>query len=152
MRNKIMLIISICVLASCASQRGTTDRRTNLILSYAKSFLDTPYKYGGLSRKGIDCSGLIYLAYNQAGIKVARTAKDQSQAGKSVKFKNLREGDLVFFKLEKDGKKWWHAGIVSEVNRDDVKFIHASASRGVIESDLTNDYYWKNIKAMRRVL
>jgi cell wall-associated NlpC family hydrolase len=152
MISKLPYTLILFLLASCASQRGSKDSRTNLVLSYAKSFLGSPYQYGGLSRKGIDCSGLIYLAYNQAGVKMPRTAEAQSKIGKAVSYKQLSPGDLVFFRLSKGGSTWWHAGIISETNNNGVKFLHASTSRGVVESSLEDDYYWDSIQSLRRVL
>lgn len=134
------------------SRRSKKERQLNLILSAVKSYIGTPYEYGGMSRSGVDCSGLIHLTYNTAGVRVPRTAKDQSKYGKNVGWNRIRPGDLVFFKFKQKGEKWWHSGVITIVENDRIRFVHASSSRGVVESDLLSDYYRKNVKGFRRVL
>ena len=97
----------------------------------------TKYKLGGLSKQGVDCSGMVYLTFKEKlGIELPRSTKLQSKVGREIKRKDLRAGDLVFFKT---GVKVRHVGIYIE----DGKFFHASTSKGVIISDL-NGYYWKD--------
>lgn len=102
------------------------------------------YKLGGLSKRGIDCSGFVYVTYkSRLGINLPRTTKLQSELGEKVSKKDLKTGDLVFFKT---GKITRHVGIYLEENM----FLHASASNGVMISRLDNDYwksnYWKSIR------
>lgn len=141
--------VVVVVLSASAQSREST---TNLVLSAVKSYLGTPYQYGGMSRSGIDCSGLIYLAFNQAGVKVPRTSQEQSKTGKNVKQNRLKPGDLVFFKFKQKGEKSWHSGVIVTVDKNKIRFVHASSSRGVVESDLLSDYYQENVKGFRRVL
>lgn len=90
-----------------------------------------------MSKRGIDCSGLVYTTYrDQLGIELPRTTRYQSQIGKAVKRNALRTGDLVFFKTS---RKVRHVGIYIEDN----KFLHASTKHGVMISKLT-DYYWRD--------
>jgi len=98
------------------------------------------YREGGLSRKGVDCSGFVYLAYKQTLHKrIPRTTELLSKSGKSISSSQLRPGDLLFFKT---GWKARHVGIYLEKG----KFMHASSSRGVMISRLDNPYwseaYW----------
>ncbi|MBE9532121.1 MAG: C40 family peptidase, partial [Proteobacteria bacterium] len=86
------------------------------------------YRYGGLSKKGVDCSGFVYLTFkSDFDIVLPRTTKGQAKEGKSVKRSKLRPGDLVFFKTS---RKVRHVGIYIE----DDKFLHASTSKGVMIS------------------
>ncbi len=133
-------------------QSASKEAKTNLILSSVKSYIGTPYQYGGMSRKGIDCSALLYLTYNTGGIKLPRQSKDQSKFGKNVKLNRLKPGDLVFFKFKQKGEKSWHSGVIVSVEKNKIKFVHASSSKGVIESDLLSDYYLSNVKGFRRVM
>lgn len=105
----------------------------------------TKYRRGGLSKKGIDCSGLIYVTYlEKFGIALPRSTGLLSQVGKEVKRGDLRPGDLVFFKT---GLKARHVGIYIENG----KFLHVSTRKGVTISKLT-DYYWKDrYRSSRRV-
>ena len=96
-----------------------------------------PYRLGGMSRRGIDCSALVYLIYRDLmGIQLPRTTRYQALAGEAIKQGQLRPGDLVFFRTGRRGR---HVGIYIEEG----KFLHASVSRGVTISHLSNDY-WKN--------
>jgi cell wall-associated NlpC family hydrolase len=102
-----------------------------------KQWKGTPYSDGGLSKKGVDCSGFVYLTYlKKFGLSLSRTTRLQSKSGKEVRKADLRPGDLVFFKT---GASQRHVGIYLEEN----KFVHASTKKGVMISRL-NDYYWKD--------
>ena len=105
------------------------------LYSQYQEWRSVKYRYGGLSKKGVDCSGFVYLTYqSKFGIKLPRTTAQQARAGGEVRQHNLRAGDLVFFKTGMSAK---HVGIYLE-NR---KFVHASTSKGVMISSL-DDYYW----------
>ena len=96
-----------------------------------------PYRYGGMSKRGVDCSALVYLTYREhMGIQLPRTTQYQAVAGEAIKRGQLRPGDLVFFRTGRGGR---HVGIYIE----DGKFLHASESKGVTISEMTG-YYWKN--------
>jgi len=127
--------------------------KTTTVISTAKTYMGTPYQYGGTSGQGIDCSGLMLRCFEKADYKLPRTALEQSKFGKKVSKKKIKPGDIVFFKFKAKGKKsWYHSGLVTSVINDKPKFIHASSSKGVVESDLTKDYYWKSVKGFRRVI
>ena len=107
------------------------------IYSQHHTWQGTKYVMGGLSKRGIDCSGLVYATYReQLGIALPRTTKSQINVGIPIQRSKLRAGDLVFFKT---GIKVRHVGIYIEKG----KFFHASTKKGVMISNL-NDYYWKD--------
>jgi cell wall-associated NlpC family hydrolase len=115
---------------------GSKTIKEKMYLQY-QQWKDTKYARGGLSKKGIDCSGLVYVTYlEKLGIELPRSTKLQSQIGKEIKRSELRSGDLVFFKIS---VKVRHVGIYIENG----KFLHASTKEGVTISSLS-DYYWKN--------
>lgn len=151
-------ILTLCVMVACQveafSQKKKKIRRqqTTTVINTAKSYIGTPYRYGGTSGNGIDCSGLMLRCFEKANYKLPRTAKDQSKFGKKVGQKRIKPGDVVFFKFRKKGKRWYHSGLVTSVDGNQPRFIHASTSRGVVESNLMDDYYRKNIKGFRRVI
>ena len=103
------------------------------------------YRENGLSKKGVDCSGFVYLTFrDKLGRKVPRTTSQLSRLGNKISKKNLRAGDLVFFKT---GIKIRHVGIYIEKG----KFLHASSSKGVIISRLDNVYWNKHFWHARRI-
>lgn len=99
-------------------------------------WMGTPYKYSGKSKKGIDCSGLVCELYKNCNNLVLEScAKDLFHNSEHIKKTDLREGDLVFFKIKNN--KISHVGIYLGQN----KFIHASTKNGVIVSNLEDPYY-----------
>jgi lipoprotein Spr len=108
------------------------------IYKVSGEWLGVPYKYSGKSRNGIDCSGLVCELYRGCyNIPLSGSAQDLYRSSVPVLRKELREGDLVFFKIKKN--KVSHVGIFLGQN----KFIHATLQRGVIISDLNEAYYSK---------
>lgn len=122
------------------------------IVNHAQAFAGTPYKWGGTTRKGMDCSGLIYTAFTKENIELPRVSRDMATRGKPVKKSAIIKGDLVFFKTNKSSRKINHVGLVTLVKEDRIYFIHATTSRGVLTSSL-EEKYWKNAYSQaRRVL
>jgi lipoprotein Spr len=107
-------------------------------------WLGVKYRYGGNTKKGVDCSGLVSVIYRQ----VYRVALERNSANilqkncVAINRNNLREGDLVFFKADGTGKSRipTHVGIYFKNG----KFMHASSSRGVVVSNLSESYYVRN--------
>lgn len=122
------------------------------IVSTAKTFLGTPYVSGGTSKEGTDCSGLVYACFASAGLKLPRTSRDMSEFGTPVENKSdIRMGDLVFFDSNNAGKIN-HVGMVTVVAATDANFIHASSSKGVIESPLMTGYWQDKHRKTVRIL
>ena len=141
-RKVILLLIVISLLTGCLASRTARTTRIESVVGTARSYIGTPYRYGGTARSGMDCSGLLLVSFRSAGMDIPRTAKEQSKFGKRIGFDELRPGDMVFFASKKRRRKVTHAGLVTHVegNRS-VKFIHSSTSLGVVEAELFNDYY-----------
>ncbi|MEQ3690975.1 MAG: C40 family peptidase [Flavobacterium sp.] len=114
----------------------------NKIIDSAKIYLGTPYKYGGMSRNGIDCSALIFRAFQKNNRELPRTSFAQSKLGKKIKKRKAEIGDLIFFKTSRRNVVS-HVGIIVENKNGSIKFIHASSSRGVTISSLDNETYFK---------
>lgn len=104
----------------------------------AAEWIGTPYRPGGDSKRGTDCSGLVSQLYKKVyRTRLSRSTDGQLKESNQISRRNLREGDLVFFTSRASRKKVAHVGIYLK----DGKFIHASTSRGVIVSSLKEKYY-----------
>ena len=120
------------------------------VIKEAESYMGTKYKYGGTTRKGLDCSALTQNAYSTIGVSLPRSSSDQSKVGKKVSRKKVQPGDLVFFSAKSNGRVD-HVGMIVEVKGEDVNFIHASTSKGV-RVDALNTGYWKSrVISVKRV-
>ncbi|MEO9512591.1 MAG: C40 family peptidase [Flavobacteriaceae bacterium] len=134
--------------------KNRKDARKNLkaesIIATAMTFSGTRYKYGGTSRKGMDCSGLVYVSLKENDIAFPRVSYQMAEKGNRIKVGQVQKGDLLFFKTSKSGKRVNHVGLVVDVKGKDIKFIHSSSSRGVIVSSLREGYWnYAFVKAMR---
>lgn len=122
------------------------------VVSVARTYTGTPYRSGGNSFDGIDCSGLLYAAYSTAGLQIPRISWQQSEFGHEVEVNEILPGDWLFFVPDK-GKAGYvsHTGLVTEVRgKNDIAFIHASSSRGVREDNLYSEYFkGRFVKAVR---
>ena len=158
MKNKfalLCLIVAALTLAACSSKKKavvvknprptpvhvvpSTDKQLKKLISEARSWIGTPYVYGGSTKgKGTDCSGMIMQLFSDVyGLKLPRSSAMQREVARQVKFADMRPGDLVFFTTNKTGSHVNHVGLYVGDNR----MIHASSSRGVMESALDLPYW-----------
>lgn len=175
--SKVYILLLFCffcgtIASSCSSSKKTSSRSYSparqakapesretksskssqqKVVEVARSFTGTPYKWGGTTKAGMDCSGLLVSSFRAANIDLPRTSGEQSSYGKRVSLYELQPGDLLFFAAKQGRGKISHVGMVTEVrSRKEVLFIHASSSLGVIEANLHADYYRKIfVKAQR---
>ena len=128
-----------------ASGENRTQSGQHKGLDIAAGMLGTPYRYGGASPRGFDCSGLVYFAYRKAGIPVPRTTGAQLHYAHPVHPSRLRPGDLLFFRLT--SRTVSHVGIYA----GDGRFIHApSRGKRVSYASLDNPYWQQRIVAAGR--
>ncbi|MDR0195985.1 MAG: C40 family peptidase [Myroides sp.] len=123
---------------------------TNQILSTAFDYKGVRYRYGGMSRSGIDCSGLVATAFEDTSINLPRNSSAMAQVGEKVRKSEAQIGDLIFFKTR--GNRISHVGIITEVFDDEIKFIHSSTSKGVIVSSTKENYYSRTFAQINRVM
>ena len=130
--------------------KSSVSKSANSVVREAHKYLGTPYKYGGSTKSGLDCSGLVINAFDAANYKMPRISREQANVGKEVRLRDVKEGDLVFFKTS--GSTINHVGIVDKVIKGEVYFIHSSTSKGVIVSSMEETYWNKRFVKATRVL
>lgn len=118
------------------------------LLAEAKKWLGTPYKYGGETNEGIDCSALMLNVFRDAlAIKLPRSSRQQFDFTQSISKSELIPGDLMFFATGRDKNMVSHVGMY--IGED--KMVHSSASRGVMVSRISEDYFINTFVAAGRV-
>lgn len=165
MKIKLILIAIILanVLQSCktmAVKNNSSEVRLNTesklklveeIVENSKKYIGTPYKFGGKTLKGMDCSGFVQTNFADLKITLPRTSLEMSKVGLDIDFLNAQKGDLIFFTT--NGKLTInHVGLVIEKAPNEIKFIHSSTKKGVTISSTNEDYYMKNLAKIKRVL
>ncbi len=129
--------------SSTENSSETVSSPTTLDVA-AHRYIGTPYKFGGTTSRGFDCSGYVWRVYQDMGLNFTRASSaSYYDTGERVNRRNARKGDLVFFKTR---GRISHVGIYLGDNI----FIHSSSSRGVIESSLENSYWKPKVAGFRR--
>lgn len=155
----LSLLLLSCLVFSCKSKKNISAKTTKkeksewtgitvkkVLRNEIDEWLGTPYKYGGTTKKGVDCSGLVNAVYLAVyDVKLPRTSKDIYAFCKHIKMEDLQEGDLIFFNY--NGKGISHVGIYL----DNGKYVHASSQKGVMISDIHSAYVKKYIVGAGRV-
>ena len=154
---RAFLVIAVLAVAGCAStpqkapvaSSGSTRPTAELggqAAATALKMVGKPYRYGGSSPSGFDCSGLVLYSYKQAGFSLPHSTDKQRSLSRGIKLAELRRGDLLFFNQE--GKKHGHVGIYI----GDAKFVHAPSSGKSVRSDRLDSPYWKkHLSEARRI-
>ena len=124
---------------------GTVTLKETMLMEIIK-YMNTPYKFGGNSMDGIDCSAFTQTVYSSCSIPLLRSAREQFTQGIPVEKEGLKFGDLVFFNTRKNVKPG-HVGIYIGDNL----FVHASRKQGVIVTPITHEYYSKRFMGARRI-
>lgn len=148
----LLLLLTSCGGAKKVSVKPLSDSKTERIVKQAQSFAGTRYKFGGTTSKGMDCSGLIYIAFQRENIVLPRVSRDMAKRGKPIKDKDIDSGDLLFFRTNKNSKRINHVGLVTKAQDGEIYFIHSTTSKGVLTSNLDESYWNKAYVMARRVL
>ena len=131
--------------ASAGSTKPSNAAPADRAAALAAKMVGKPYKYGGSSPSGFDCSGLVQYSFKQAGVSLPHNTVQQRSASRLIQVAELRRGDLLFFNQE--GKKFGHVGIYL----GDGRFVHAPSSGKSVRSDaLSNPYWKKHLTEVRR--
>jgi len=119
-----------------AGGASSMRNRGEALADFALRLRGTPYRYGGATLDGFDCSGLVFYAHRQLGLTVPRTSRDQADKAQSIKPRKLKRGDLVFFKIDSHSVN--HVGIYVGKKR----FVHApGAGKPVTINSLDDEFY-----------
>lgn len=152
----LALLLLAAALCGCAPAHiapeplpGYGQAARNPVVAAARSLTGAPYKWGGHSpQTGFDCSGLTWWAYRQVGVELPRISYEQLETGQPVNRRDIRPGDLVFFRLH-GSRKNVHVGIAT----DRGTFIHSPSEGGRVREDTLDGPYWReNFIGARRVL
>jgi probable lipoprotein NlpC len=169
MKRILPVLFLLLVASSCKSKKSYSSKKKQThtvkvnantkpteeaedIVKYAKTFDGTRYKYGGTTKRGMDCSGLIYTSFKKHDVNVPRTTTSLKSTGSWIDLKDVDVGDLIFFATNKNSRNVNHVGIVTNVRTGNVEFIHASSSKGVMVSSLAERYWYFAFVQARRVL
>lgn len=166
----MILLVFVVSLNSCKSSKSTTlkpsaksrsktvnstpliSSKAQSIIKYAEQFKGVKYQYGGTTRKGMDCSGLMHVSFKSENIELPRISSEIAKTGDWIDLKEVQPGDLVFFATDKNSRKVNHVGLVTGIREGYVEFIHASTSAGVITSSLAERYWYFAFVQARRLL
>lgn len=128
---------------TAVSRDSTPAKR---VIQFSLRFLGVPYRYGGVSASGFDCSGFTRHVFRVAGIELPRMADEQFELGRPIKYSSLQPGDMVFFTTYLPGPS--HCGIYIGNGR----FISATSSRGIAIDPMDNSYWAPRYIGARRIL
>jgi cell wall-associated NlpC family hydrolase len=124
---------------------GSLRARGEELADFALRLRGAPYRYGGATREGFDCSGLVFYSHRQLGVAVPRTSREQAEDARQIKEGKLRRGDLVFFKI--GSRQVNHVGIYIGERR----FVHAPGSgKPVTVNSLDDEYYEQRFSSAGR--
>ena len=160
MKKILLFIFFASLLVSCKSGSSTvnkkeTKRETKYVvdnlIKTATDNIGIRYKTAGTTKNGYDCSGLVYSTFESEGIKLPRTSYEQSKIGRLIKADDAKKGDLIFFKTN-NSKQINHVGLITEISREEIKFIHSSTSKGVIISSTKEAYYKNSFVQINRII
>lgn len=159
MKKRFFLLFLISLgFSSCSSTKNVkkssikSSTKTDKIVANALRYKGVKYKFGGITKKGMDCSGIVFVAFGEENIQLPRVSRNMANTGTKISLKNAQKGDLIFFKTSKKGRGINHVGLIVSVKKGIVNFIHSTTSKGVIVSSLTNSYWKKAFVKVNRVL
>ena len=155
MKQSINIVFFAILLTGCSTSKQVAQRKSEKeakeLIEFANQYIGTRYLPGGTTPKGFDCSGYVQFTYEKIGYSLPRTTKEQAKIGAKIKKKNLKTGDLVFFRgRNKKPKSIRHVGIVTETDKKGkFNFIHASSAGVKIDNSELSYYKIRYIKAQR---
>ena len=136
-RNAAIVVLASWLVAGCGSAPPVANSPATTAVSVALNQVGVPYRYGGNTPSGFDCSGLVHYSYAAAGVSIPRTTSGQWAQLSPVDTRDMRSGDLLFFEIS---GKMSHVGLYV----GDGRFVHApSSGRTVSIETLDSPFYRK---------
>ena len=149
------LLLSLLPLLAAGQERAASPSLADSLVTYARSFLGTPYKLGASGPRQFDCSSFTRYVYRHFGYELTQYSAVQFREGRPVdSYYALQKGDLVFFGKRAGVRSIGHVGIVVSVDREkgSFTFIHASVSQGVVLQQSSHPYFMMRYMGARRIL
>jgi cell wall-associated NlpC family hydrolase len=155
----LLLVLNSCksssaiVITAAKKNEKTSNKIVASIIEEAEDNIGIKYKTAGTTKSGYDCSGLVFTLYGNYNIKLPRTSIQQSKTGIDLgkDISKAQKGDLIFFKTN-SRSQINHVGIITEVYKEELLFIHTSTSKGVILSSTKEPYYQRTFAQINRVI
>jgi len=145
----LIVVISL-ILSSCSSSKTVVRKKVkpvtkaDRIVATALDYKGVRYRFGGITKSGMDCSGVVFVAFESEKIQLPRISRDMAKKGRKVAVSKVKKGDLLFFKTNKNRRgNINHVGLVVSHIKGQIRFVHATTSRGVIVSSLSEKYWNK---------
>jgi len=129
---------------------AAAEEKANYLIAKASEYIGIRYRSGGTDPKGFDCSGFMFFMFNHIDMKLPHSSQDQATLGVRIDPSQAQKGDLIFFKTTRRGIG--HVGMITEINGDEIKFIHSSTNSGIVISSTKEGYYAKRFVQINRVL
>ncbi len=158
MKKLLIFLFFLILMSSCSSTKNSiskskttsntsktirnSEKKVDKIVLNALKYKGVKYKFGGTTKRGMDCSGLVYVSFGQENFQLPRVSRDMAKKGRQVSLSKAQKGDLLFFKTSKSNRNINHVGLVISNKKGQIRFIHSTSSRGVIVSSIS-EKYWK---------
>jgi cell wall-associated NlpC family hydrolase len=147
------LMLTLPVQGQNPGAKDPEPGQLSILVERAKTLVGLPYRFGGTTPRGFDCSGFVKFVFNSVGIDLDRDSRSQSRQGDKVSLDDLKPGDLLFFATRGVRRGISHVGIYL----GEGQFIHASSWNGpgmhcVKMGEITSEYFAKRLVTARRVL
>ncbi|OYU83300.1 MAG: hypothetical protein CFE24_11970 [Flavobacterium sp. BFFFF2] len=122
------------------------------MMQFTSEKIGIPYRAGGTTPDGFDCSGFVFYTFNKFGVSLPHSSSDMATLGQKVEGSDIKAGDLIFFMNRGQRHRINHVGIVVEANADEIRFIHSSTQSGIVISSTKESYYRKSFVQANRIL
>ena len=153
-----LLVVFSLMMSSCSSSKTVVKvkkkpiSKVDRIVANALEYKGVRYRFGGTTKSGMDCSGIVFVAFGDEQIHLPRVSRDMAKKGRKISLSKVEKGDLLFFRTSNRRRSINHVGLVVSHKKGQIRFIHATTSRGVIVSSLSEKYWKKAFVKATKIL